>query len=223
MLFPFVPFAPGVPPVNRNAFNSNIPPVPPATSDSASVISGAATQNQWGVFDQSGASVLDPDSVFALDDFNHEFVLSTFPIEEGSFSTYNKVAKPFEARLVFNKGGSLADRSTFMDTLESVVQDTNLYVLSTPERAYQPVNIPRYRLRRRAEAGFQLISVEVTVQEIRVATSPAFSNTQDPTAQTSNTTGAVQPAAPTGAQVAQAQGAISPEGVGTLTIGPPAP
>jgi hypothetical protein len=222
-LFPQVPNAPGVPPVNRDAANSNIPTVPASQSDSPAVISASSQTSQWGIFDSGGANVLNPDSVFALDDFMHEFRLSTFPIEEGSFGTYNKVATPFEGRFIMNKGGSLSDRTTFLETLEKLVKDTNLYVMTTPELSYPNVNIPRYRLRRRSDNGFQLISVEVSVQEVRVAAAPAFSNTADPTAKAPTTTGAVQPVTPTGAQVAQAQGAISPEGVGTLAVGQPAP
>jgi hypothetical protein len=223
-LYPIVPDTPGVPPVNRNATNSSVPPVFPVTGDSGAVSTQANSTPQWGLFTPGGANVLSPDSVVALDDFMHEFKLSTFPIEQGSFATFNKVATPFEGRFIFNKGGSTADRQDFMSNLEIVVADLNLYVLATPEISYSNVNVNRYRLRRRSDQGFQLISVEISMEEIRVAASPAFSNTQDPTAQGPSTTGAVQPALPTTAQVAQAQGAISPEGVGTLVPGvPPTP
>jgi hypothetical protein len=223
MLFPQVPFAPGVPPVNRNGTNSTAHTIPQAAGDSPAVASASAQTSQWGLFTTGGQNVLTPDSVVALDDFSHEFRLSTFPIEQGSFGTYNKVASPFEGRFIFNKGGPLSARTTFMETLEKVLGDTNLYVLATPELSYPNVNMERYRLRRRSDQGFQLISVEVSVAEVRVAAAPAFSNTQDPTAQAVATTGAVQPQTPTGAQVAQAQGAISPEGVGTLAVGQPPP
>jgi hypothetical protein len=220
MLFPLVPLSPGVPFVNR-LIDQAFPTSKPATTDAADVAQQAAATPQWGVFLPDGTNVLNPDSCFALDDFNHEFRLSTFPIEEGSFSTFNKVATPFEGRFIFNKGGPQTERTTFLQTLETVVADTNLYILATPELTYPNVNIPRYRLRRRADAGFQLISVEVVVQEVRVAAPPKFSNTADPTAQTATTTGAVQPATPTSANVAQAQSDISPEGVGTLVVGQP--
>lgn len=222
MLFPLVPLTAGVPSVNRDAANSNLPTVDPVTGDSPAVVQASSQTSQWGIFTSEGANVLNPDSVFALDDFMHEFRLSTFPIEQGSFGTYNKVATPFEGRFVFNKSGPLNDRTAFLQTLEKVVADTNLYVLATPELSYPNINIPRYRLRRRSDQGFQLISVEVSVQEIRVAAAPAFSNTQDPTAGAAVTTGAVQPTTPTTAQVAQAQATISPEGVGTLVVGQPA-
>jgi hypothetical protein len=223
MIYPDVPNTPGVPPVNRNSTNQGETTQAKASGDSPAVVSASAATSQWGLFDSSGVNVLNPDSVFALDDFMHEFRLSTFPVEEGSFGTYNKVATPFEGRFIMNKGGSLSDRTTFLETLEKIVADTNLYVLATPELSYPNVNMPRYRLRRRSDAGFQLISVEVSLQEIRVAAAPAFSTTQDPTAKAPVTTGAVQSVTPTGAQVAQAQTSISPQGVGTLVQGQPAP
>lgn len=222
-IFPDVPNTPGVPAVNRNSTNQGETTQAKASADSPAVVSQAAQTSQWGIFDSSGANVLNPDSVVSLDDFMHEFRLSTFPIEQGSFSTFNKVATPFEGRFIFNKGGPLSDRTAFLQALETIVGDVNLYTLATPEISYPNVNIPRYRYRRRSDNGFQLISVEITCQEVRVAAAPAFSNTADPTAQTPTTTGAVQPVTPTGAQTAQAQGTISKEGVGTLSSGQPNP
>lgn len=221
-LFPFVPMLPGVPPVFRNATNNNIQPVPGAVSDGPGVSTAANVTPQWGIYNSDGNQVLVPDSVVALDDFLHEFIVSDFPIEEGSFGSFNKVAKPFEGRFIFNKGGTQADRSEFLDILEAIVRDLELYTLVTPEIVYPNVNVQAYRYRRRADNGYQLISVEIRLVEIRVAASPQFSNTQDPTQNPVVNGGAIQAQVPNGAQTAQAQGDLAgAPGVGPVGSGTP--
>lgn len=202
--------------------NLNIPGVAPLTGDGPGINSIAATTPQWGLMDSDGNLVITPDSVVNMR-FRHEFKDSDFPIEQGSFSSYNKVATPFEGWFTFNKGGMLADRTQFLTSLESVVTDTNLYVFATPELSYPNVNLEEYDYERSAEKGFQLIPADLHLVEIRVAASPTFSNTADPTAQSPTNNGSVQPTTPTTAQVTQAQAGLNKaQGVGTLQPGAPA-
>ena len=50
---------------------------------------------QWGVFDESGIVMLQPDTIAAVE-YKGDYEIANHPVEEGGFASYNKVAKPFE-------------------------------------------------------------------------------------------------------------------------------
>jgi hypothetical protein len=203
--FPNVPDAPGVPQVARNATNSAAPvAVTPLTGDSAASTGG--TSQTWGIYTTSNNPAVVSDSTVEIE-FNKEARISNYPDETGAFQSYNKTQRNYEAVVVMTRGGSISDRTTFLNGLESVQADTNLYNVVMPEKTYVNANITRYGLRRRAEGGASLITAEVHLEEVRVTASMAFSTVaivQDPSAAAQNDSGAVQATTPTTAQSAAA-------------------
>jgi hypothetical protein len=221
-LYPYVPPYPGVPPVYRDASNSSFPPIAVLTADAPGVLATTATTPQWGIFSSSGVSALQPDSVLSFR-FRREFEDSDFPIEQGSFGTYNKVAHPFEAWGTMVKGGTISARSDFLNALQTMNADTSLYIFVTPEISYPNVNMELQDYERTSEQGFQLIKADVHMVETRIAPAPQFSNTASPTAQGQTNNGSVQPQVPSAGQVSQAQSSFSTsQGVGVLVPGQPA-
>jgi hypothetical protein len=158
---------------------------------------------QWGIFTTGGAPVVVGDSVAALE-YNREFRLSTYPVEGGSFESYNKVEVPYDVRVTFTKGGTKADRSTFLAQVESAVASLDTYDVATPERVYTGVNAMRSSLRRTADRGATLLTVEVSLQYVRKTATAAFTNTKTPAGAADANTGAVQAVPPTPAQAAAA-------------------
>lgn len=171
-IYPDVPFAQGVPPVlRRDPFALGVT-VPKLTSDGPGLKDGGLTR--WGLFGQAGALALEPDSIQAME-YQREFRIADYPIEEGGFESYNKVATPYDIRVTMTKGGKVPDRKDFLDQVELILASLDLYTVVTPERNYQNVNIVRADYRRNAEHGATLLTVELHGIEVRTSASIQFS------------------------------------------------
>lgn len=208
--FPFVPALAGVPQLVRSALNQ--PPNTVSLGTGALQNQLAAAQQNvfpWGVYNgDTGDQVLKPDSILNLDNRN-EWKLSDYPVQVGSFSSYNKVIVPFELSLRFSKGGDLGSRAAFLKSIDDIAGDTNLYSIVTPERTYLDCNITRYEVTRRgAEGAYFLCEVDVYFRQILQVT-PQYSSTaadtsnaQNPAAVPPVNQGNLQPsnAVPTAAQ-----------------------
>ena len=109
--FPDVPKFPGVPALPRS------PKFPPLVRSGLGLVQGMLwrvfqVQTRWGIFDSAGKPLGDPAKFTglvgnALDaaglgstlstnsvDYSKETKVSDFPIEQGSFASYNKVEQP---------------------------------------------------------------------------------------------------------------------------------
>lgn len=196
--FPNVPNVPGVPPLLRNALNTGLGVITALTRDGIGVAARALT-TQWGLFSTAGLPVLFADSCAAFD-YRKEYSVSTFPLEEGGFESYNKVATPFDVRLTMVKGGSESERTAFLATVDRAVDSLSLYTAVTPEVSYPSVNAVSYSYRREARAGATLLIVEIGLTEIRETVTTAFTNTRQPEGQDTVNVGPVRPLEPTDAQ-----------------------
>jgi hypothetical protein len=223
--YPDVPVAPGVPPVLRDSANSGPDTGAPLSGDAADV-TDTSNVPQWGLFDSGGNPVITADSVFGFE-FKKSWNLPTYPQEPGgtttpaSFQSYNKVELPGEPRIVFTQGGSIADRTAFLDQVASVCASLDLYSAYTPEFVWPSINAIDYNiLRRTSEQGATLLKVEVILREVRVDATQQFSssstqtlasptNTATPSGQAQRTTGAVQPQGPTPSQELSVQSALA--------------
>lgn len=190
-----------------------VPQLPPssATPLVATIASAAISSTlwqasqappQWGVFDSDGNLVLSPDSVI---DFTNrqEYEISTFPVQEGEFASYNKVIKPYEVYIRISKSGTLNDRTELLLALDNLVASTDLYTVATPEQNYDGVNLVRYEIARRGPKGAYFLTevdlyfeyvIEVTPQY--TGTAVQLPNSQSAAAQPTSNVGNVNPGTP---------------------------
>lgn len=218
--FPNVPNAPGVPQVPRlpgAAISTVIQLLSPANQ--GTLFQSSQSPSVWGVFDQSGNAVLQPESILGFDNSN-EWSVSAFPIQGGQIATYNKVLQPFEVSMRMRVTGTVSERNAFLIALAAIAGDTNLYNVITPEWTYSNVNITRYANPRPSADHAYTLDVDVFfIQVVPVAAqysttqtnstniSPyiALPNAQDPTAQPNVNQGTVNPQ-PVPAQTSSAAG-----------------
>jgi hypothetical protein len=225
--YPMVPAFPGVPTLRRPAARD-------LSSDLIAVAGGVALltrdnllgygvqiTQQWGVFQQNGVPLAIWDNVVSVD-YRHETRISTFPVEQGGFQSYNKVQMPYDARVRFTIGPSgLAARVSFLRDLEQAVLSLNYYLVVTPEAVYPNANLTHIDYRREARNGISLLVVDVWLEEVR-ATAVA-TNTTSPTPTNPDGSGSSsvnQPQSPTASQT-QSNGAVQP--VDASVPPPPAP
>lgn len=139
------------------------------------IVTATRPSRRWGLFTSSNEKAFVCDSVVSLD-YNKEFSVPTYPMESGAFESYNKVEKPYMARLVVTKGGSRAEKKQFQDRLSELAASRELFKLETPEQTYANANIIKIDFQRNREKGADLITAELTIQEIRTTARQTFVN-----------------------------------------------
>lgn len=219
--YPAVPKAPGVPPMIRVFQALDVVTI---LSADAALLAKSLAGPTWGIFSQSGSPVIIGDSVVAFD-FRREFRISDYPVEQGAFASYDKVAVPADVRVTFafsgkgslltslSTGGALgaiftgldpaqAGRSAYLADLDAAAATLDLYTVLTPEYQYPNCNIVHFDYRREAKNGATLLIVDVWLQEVRVSATAAFTQTQTPAGADPSSAGTVQPSTPTTGQSA---------------------
>jgi hypothetical protein len=197
--FPSVPPQPGVPPLAGNGYQAftRIASTVAIMASDVGMLVNLFTDNakQWGVFDKNQQPVAVWDSVASVD-YRHEFTIADYPIEQGGFESYNKVAHPYDARVRFiisdgaqggllggalggiqttiasftgAKSPGMAARTALLQALETAVASLDLYTVITPEAQYQSANLTHMEYRREVRGGISLIAVDVSLQEVRIA------------------------------------------------------
>ena len=163
----------------------NLPGVPPRKSTTIATAATLAApainllldllKPKWLILNADGHTVaLAPDSFLGID-YKAESNVSTYPIEQGAFNSYNKVKSPFNAIIKVSKGSSLnmlgnnsnaKSRSDFIATLESMADDRYTYIIKTPEKTYTNVNLVGHDYRRGADSGSGILIVNLHFVQI---------------------------------------------------------
>ena len=218
---PLVPNVPGVPPMA--GLSGLVAEATILTSDAASAL-GLFSSPQWGIYDSGGSNIFPDCSVVAVD-YRREYRVSDYPLEQGAFTSYNKVQIPFDVRVtlavsgnsilgqltsggafagianaVFGGSAASATRAAILNTLEQLALSLDLVSVVTPEYTFNSCNVVHHDYRREARNGVTLIKVDVWLAEIRVTATQQFTTTQAPSSQTPQNQGTGYPAGPTPAQ-----------------------
>lgn len=148
--------------------------------------------NRWGIFNQSGIPLLLVDNVVTVK-YGGKSQVSSAPIEQGSFASYNKVAEPFSLTVRVSKAsGGVVARGAFLALLETLAASTDLFMVITPEAVYPNCAITGYDYRREASDGARMIKADIHLQEVRQVR-VEYKHTKAPDAQTEQDAGRVQP------------------------------
>lgn len=149
-----------------------------------------------------GKPVLTPDSVISLE-WHGEEKISDYPVQNGQFASYNKVAVPFDLRMVVTCQGlnyvqdalrpvtqaldqalgqlGLAfgqpmSRDAFLRQLDSMLASTDLYNVVTPDKVYENVNLTAYNHAKKNDQGGTLIIAELMFKEVRESGNAQYFN-----------------------------------------------
>lgn len=215
---PQVPNVPGVPPMA--GLSGIVSAGTLLTSDAISVLQ-LFQPSKWGIFDASNANMF-PNAVVLAVDYRREYRVSDYPLENGAFTSYNKVQVPFDVRVTLGISGStfltsavsgglfgqlvtgvdaaISTRADALNTLESAAESLDLVSVVTPEYIFPSCNIVHHDYRRESRYGVTLIKIDIWLIEIRVTATQQFTNTQNPASQATQAGGTGQPAVPTATQ-----------------------
>lgn len=190
--YPDVPNVPGVPNVPRQIGAVLPDNVDQLSSDSTSY----NPTPQWAITDSTGNTALSPDSVIEFE-YRGEMKICSHPVEQGSFSSYNKIACPFDVRMVLScNGNGPMSRDQFLSAIETMRESTDLVSIVTPDDVYDNCNLVHVDYRRDARQGVSLIMVQLWFQEVRQGSSTTTSTAQPDGADPSQQ-GQVSPINPT--------------------------
>lgn len=214
--FPNVPNLPGVPQVARSfQFPAAPSPVLGLGLALGRLWQAVFAQPQWAIYKSlkikkaadgidevpvpaSRTPVVVPDS-FGEFSYRNEWSVSDFPVQDGAFASYNKVANPYDIVLRLYKGGTKEARKRFLDSIEAIAGSLELYDILTPEKPYLNVNVTRFEVMRRGEKGAYFLSeVDLYFREIRqvaatyTTTAVTTENAQNPSAASVLNSGVVQ-------------------------------
>lgn len=214
---PLIPF-PNVPDV------AGVPPIPRINTEltNTQVIAGiylpqietalwnlVAVQLLWGIFDAQGNMLgnlapidgsMGPLTNVGDFDYTRTTEVSDYPVEGGSFATYNKVQLPDEPIVTLMFTGTMSQRTQFLNAIDAATKSINMYSVVTPEVVYLNHTIVSYKYSRSADKGATLLKVEITLKEVRqvqaqYTTFNPIVDPVNPTASATISSGTVQPQA----------------------------
>lgn len=143
----------------------------------------------WGIYlAGTNTPVIVPTS-FVSFDYDKEYNISNYPVEQGSFSSYNKVTMPYYVNVRMCAAESAANRSDFLNTLDQIANSTDLYDVITPEKIYLNASITKYDYSRSASGGAGMIIADIKLIEIRTTASTTFNHTSQASDAPSTNTG----------------------------------
>lgn len=121
----------------------------------------------WGVYKKGTTQkAFDVSSVVELD-IGGESNVSDYPVEDGSFTTYNKMIMPNMFAIRMTRDGSTELRTAFLNWLESSKNNFDLFDVMCPERTYRNGTLKSYRITRTSASGAAMIVADCIFQEIR--------------------------------------------------------
>lgn len=175
--FPNVPQVPGVPAVLRDLTIPSIEELAQiGIAGIADLIFGTP---RWGIYDDSDQQVIEFDTFLGIR-FRNNTRISTFPVEGGGFSSFNKVDTPFDVAIRVAHSGDMASREGVLAKLEQLKGSVELFSVVTPDIVYESANIVAYSYERTSRTGSSQLVLEIFLEEVRQTAAAAFSETAEP-------------------------------------------
>lgn len=206
--FPNIPNLPGVPNIKRSVAALGVVSglIQVLQKYDVTGVLGSLFGGTWDIADSNGLTVIKPDSYIAVA-HKREFRIASHPVEQGSFTSYNKVSTPYDFRVTMtcNGSGSMT-REAFLAKIDSMVASTDLYTVTTPDATYENANLVHYDYQRTARNGVQLLTVDLWFQEVRVTATRTLDSAKNASGNDPVNNGTVTPNDPNKTQTAQYRG-----------------
>lgn len=180
--FPTIPDAPGVPPIPRNP--ATPPPDTQFENADGSELPVDAVNQIWGVFDSNNQPAFVVDTYVSIKPKNDSKV-SDFPVESGSFVTFNKVQTPYDVKVTVALGGDAEAMSTLLERVNDMQTSFELFSITTPYESYLNATLVTYDYSHEAKTGSNMIKAELFFKEIRQV-SAQFTTVKLPAAKVKN-------------------------------------
>lgn len=122
---------------------------------------------KWGIYlPGTSTKAIEVSSVLSMDIAGAADV-SDYPIEQGSFVSYNKVVLPDVFQFRIAQDGLEANRTYLLDWLQRAKDGLDVFDVVCPEFVYPNATLIRYTVRRTAGSGAAMITADCVFQQIR--------------------------------------------------------
>jgi len=132
---------------------------------------------EWGIYDLNGNLVFNADSISEVK-YAVKTKVSNFPVEKGTFATYNKVQEPDSVKLKLLASGA-AKVSPLIAKLKQETVSPNLYNIVTPLNIYANMTLENFNYSQTSTKGLELLSIDASFLEVREV-NPTFTNVKIP-------------------------------------------
>jgi hypothetical protein len=156
----------------------------------------------YGITGSDNSAVISPDSVVEFET-NADSNVNSHPIELGGFQAFNRVQEPISIRMLLSCQGKQMSRETFITTLKSLREGTQIVTISTPDTTYPNMTLKGFAYKKTAEHGAVTIWADTQWTEER-STNVTVSAppTSQPQGAATTSLGSLQPGTPTSQQQA---------------------
>lgn len=190
--FPSVPIAEGVPNLARSA--NSLLQTTGATGRTMGLTGGLAgtflgqylnsmLAPTYALLDSKGKKVIQPDGPGEFE-MKGDSSVSTHPVEEGGFQSYNKVVNPEDLTVTLLCGGQgPMSREAFLNACNDLKAKPIVIKLVTPDRVFPYVTCTGMGYKKTARSGATLLAVNMTFKEIRVVATASFPNAKSASGQ----------------------------------------
>jgi hypothetical protein len=121
----------------------------------------------WGVYISGTTTPAFNVSSVAELDIGGESDVSDYPLEDGTFATYNKVRTPNMFAIRMMRDGSQAQRAAFLNWLQVTTGGLDIFDVLCPERSYLNATLKSYRISRTSGSGAAMVIADCIFQEVR--------------------------------------------------------
>lgn len=212
--FPNVPNVPGVPAIPRANTGANRTTTALLGAVNGILWSALQSEARWGIYDKKGKPLADPSNITGLAktissslgmgptqstlsiSYNRDIRVSDFPVEKGSFASYNRVQMPSEIVVQIAFQGSESERTAFLQAIDKASISTDLYDVAMPEGNLSNYSITGFSYERSAQRGATLLIFNISLKKIRQVTSKYTTATKSPSAASPDNAGKVQATTP---------------------------
>lgn len=149
----------------------------------------------WNIVTEAGTTAITFTSFLAFSSSQEGQVVS-YPVERGSFATYNKVQSPGSFTVSLGQQGDAIELQTTLTELQALKDNPTLVHIICPERQYGPVSLESFNYSRTLDSGAGMLIVELTfieVLEVETQVSVTISGPRNPTSVGNVNTGKTGP------------------------------
>lgn len=144
----------------------------------------AAQTGRWGIFDAEGREAAVFDAFITLS-VKGEAKVTSNPVEQGSFASYNKTTAPTRLQVTMARTGRAAIRAAILTRLEELKSGTEQISVITPDRVLEGYSLTSVDYSYQAADGVDRLVVALTLEEVREVAAE-YSDQQLPRASVKN-------------------------------------
>lgn len=156
----------------------------------------------YGITGSDNSPAISPDSVLEFE-VNAGSTINSHPIELGGFQAFNRVQEPISIRMLLACQGKQMPRQTFLTTLKSLREGTQIVTISSPDGTFPNMTLKDFGYKKTSDRGAVTIWADTQWAEERstnvVVSAPP---TAQPQGAATTSLGSLQPIKVTAQQMA---------------------